>query len=72
MRNRLRYESHVRTSQEIEELRRMCYEEANQVRRLQNEDLSLRQEGDPNSASRLLKQIHHELQDQVNSSAEAK
>ena len=45
MRNRLRYESHVRTSQEIEELRRMCYEEANQVRRLQNEDLSLRTGG---------------------------
>ena len=64
--NRLRYEGHVRTSQEIEELRRMCDEEANQARRLQNEDLSLRQERDPNTVSRPLKQIHQGLQDEVN------
>ena len=67
MRNRLRYEGHVRTSEEIEELRRICYEEANQVRSLQFEDLSLRQERDPNTVSRPLKQIHQESQDQVSS-----
>ena len=72
MRNRLRYEGHVRTSEEIEELRRICYEEANQVRSLQVEDLSLRQERDPNTVSRPLKHIHQELQDQVSSWAEAK
>ena len=66
MRNRLRHESHVKTSQELEELRIICFEEANQVRRLQIKELSVRQERDPN----LLKQIQ-ELQDRVNSFAEA-
>ena len=61
----------VTTSQEIEELRRICYEEANKVRRLEIEELSLRQERDPNSVSRLLEQLQ-ELQDQVNSLKEAK
>ena len=69
MRNRLRYENQMKTKQEIEELRIICYEETNQVRRLQFEELSLRQKRDPNTVSRLLKQIQ-ELQDQVNPLAE--
>ena len=48
MRNRLRYESQVKTSQELEELRIICFEEANRVRRLQIKELSVRQERDPN------------------------
>ena len=39
------------------------------MRRLQTEELSLRQEKDPNTVSELLKQLR-ELQDQVNSLAE--
>ena len=70
MRNRLRYERQVKTNQEIEELQSICNGEANQIRRLHGE-LSLRQERNPNTVSRLLKQIQ-ELQDQVNSLAEAK
>ena len=58
MRNRLRYESQLRTNQEIEKLRRICYEEANQLRSLQIEDLFLRHERDPNTVIRLLKQMH--------------
>ena len=58
MRNRLCYGSQVRKNQEIEELQRICFEEANQLRRLQIEDLFLRHERDPNTVSRLLKQIH--------------
>ena len=71
MRNRLRFESQVRSNQEIEELHRICFEEANQVRKLQCEELSPRQEKDPITFSRLLKQIQ-EIQDQVNSLAEEK
>ena len=37
-------------------MRNRRYEEANQVRRLQFEELSLRQKRDPNTVSRLLKQ----------------
>ena len=68
MRNRLRYENQMKTNPEIEELRIICYEEVNQVRRLQFEELSLRHKRDPNTVSRLLKQIQ-ELQDQLNPSA---
>ena len=62
-RNRIHHENQVRTNQEIEELRRMCFAEANKVRRLQAEGLSLRQEKGPNNVSELLKQSR-ELQDQ--------
>ena len=54
MRNRNHYENQVRTNQDIEDLRRMCYEEANQVRRLQVEELSPRQEKDPKTVSGFL------------------
>ena len=71
MRNRLRFESQVRRNQEIEELHRICFEEANQVRKLQCEELSLRQEKDPITFCRLLKKMQ-EIQDQLNSLAEEK
>ena len=54
VRKRLRHESQVRTSQEIEELRRICHEETNQVRKLKIEELPLRQEWDPTTASQRL------------------
>ena len=54
-----------------QELQRICYDEANQVRKLKIEELSLRQERYPRTVSRLLKQIH-DTQNQVNSLAEAK
>ena len=62
MRNRLRYQGQVKTNQEIEELQRICREEAIHIGRLQRGELSLRQEMNPNTVSRLLKQIQ-ELQD---------
>ena len=71
MRNRIRYHDQVRTNQETEELRIICNEESNQVRRLQTEGLSLRQEKDPNTVSQLLKQVR-ELQDQVGSHSQRK
>ena len=57
MRNRLRCESQMRTSQEIEELRRICHEEAHQIRRLQREELSLRQKEvlrEPHNSSKVI------------------
>ena len=71
MRNRLQYECQVRTSEEIEELRRICHEETNQVRKLKIEELSPRQERDPDTVSQLLAQIQG-LQGQVNSLADAR
>ena len=71
MRKRIRYENQVSTNQDSEELRRICSEEENQVRRLQFEELSVRQEKDLNTVSELLKQIR-EMQDQMNSLVEDK
>ena len=71
IRNRLHHECQVRTSQETEELRRICDEEANQVRKLKIEELSLRKERDPNTMDRLLEQAQ-DIQNQANSMAEAK
>ena len=61
----------VRTSDEIEELRRICHEETNQVRKLKIEELSPRQERDPDTVSQLLAQIQG-LQGQVNSLGDAR
>ena len=69
--NRLHHESQVRTSQELEEKQRVCYEEVNQVRKLKIEVLSRRQEIYPSFVSRLSEQIQ-DMQNQLNSSAEAK
>ena len=71
MRNRLRYESRMKRNQEIEELRKFCHEEANQIRKLQREESSLRQERDPNTVSQLLKP-RQELQYQGNLLVEEK
>ena len=57
VRKSLRQESQVRTSQEIEELRRICHEETNQVRKLEIEELPLRQERDPFTVSQRLTEI---------------
>ena len=57
MRNRLRQEGQARTSHEMEELRRICYKETNQVRQFKIEGLSLRQERDPTTVSLLRAQI---------------
>ena len=70
-RNRIYYEHQVRTNEEVEELRRIFYVEASQVRRLQTKGLTLRQEKYPNTVSELLKQTR-EKQDQVNSLSEEK
>ena len=71
IRDRLRHESQARTSQEIEELQRICYEETIRVRKLKIEELSQRQERDPATVSLLLAQIL-DLHYQVNSLADAK
>ena len=65
VRNRLHHGSQVRTSQEFKELRRICNEETNQVRKLKIEELSLRQERDPNIVKQLLEQVQ-DSQNQVN------
>ena len=70
MKNRLRHESQVRTSQEIGELRRICCEGTNQVRHVKIE-LSLQQERDPAFVSQLLAQIQG-LQNQVDSLSDAR
>ena len=59
MRNQFHQESRTRTCQEIEELRRNC-----QARQCRNNELSMHQERDPNTVSRLLTQIQA-LQDKV-------
>ena len=46
MRSRIHYENQVSTNKDSEELRRICSEEENQVRRLQFEELSVRQTGE--------------------------
>ena len=57
MSNRLRQESQATTSHEIEELRKICDEETNQVTQCKIEELSVRQERDPTTVSLLLAQI---------------
>ena len=62
-------ESHTRTLQEIEELRRICCEETDRVRQLRIEELSMQQERDPTTVSQLLSQIRA-LQNKANSLSE--
>ena len=66
LRNRLFQEDHARDCQEIEELRRICCEEANRARQTRPDELSIHQERKPTTVSQLMTQIR-ELQNKVNS-----
>ena len=71
MGNRIFQEDHAKDCQEIEELRRICCEEAEQARQIRIDELSLQQERNPSNVSQLLTQIQ-DLQEKVNSLADAK
>ena len=71
MRHKFHQESRTRTCQEIEELRRNSREEKEKARQCRNNELSMHQERDPSTVSRLLTQIQ-DLQDKVNSLADAR
>ena len=64
--NRLFRENEAKDCQEIEELRRICCEEADRARQARIDELSLRQERNPTTVSQLLTQIQ-DLQNKVNS-----
>ena len=66
LRNRLFQEDHARDCQEIEELRRNFCEETDRARQARIDELSLHQERNPTSVSRLLTQIQDFL-NKVNS-----
>ena len=71
MRNRLFQENHARDCQEIEELRRICCEEADRARQAIIDELCMHQERNPTTGSQLLTQIQ-ELQNKVNSLSDAR
>ena len=71
MRNRLFNESRKRSCQEIEELRRICYEETDRARQARIDELSSHQERDPPTVSQLLTQIQ-DLQNKVSSLSDAR
>ena len=66
LRNGLFYKNHARDCQEIEELRRICCEEADQARQAGIDELSLQQQRKPTTVSQMTAQIR-ELQNTVNS-----
>ena len=68
MRNRLFQESRARNCQEIEELRRICCEEADRARQARIEELSEQQERNPITARTQLQ----DLQNKVYSLADAR
>ena len=70
LRNRLFREAHARDCQEIEELRRICWEETDRARQARVDELSLHQNRGPTTVSQLLTQIQ-ELQ-KVNSLSDAR
>ena len=70
MRNRLYQESHIRTCQEIEELRRICCEETDRARQARIDELSTHQKRDA-TVSQLLTQ-NQDLQNKVNSLSDAR
>ena len=57
LRNMLFQEDHARDCQEIEELRRICCEEANRARQVKNDELSVHQKRNPTTVSQLIAQI---------------
>ena len=63
--NRLFQEDHARDCQEIEELRRICCEETDQARQARIEEMSLQQQRNPTTVSRMKAQIRG-LQNKVN------
>ena len=70
-RNRLFRKSCARTCQDIEEIRRICWEEPDRARHLKFDDLSVEQERDPNTVSQLLTVIQ-DLHNKVNSLSDAR
>ena len=62
MRNELFQESRTNGCQEIEELRRRRYEESDRARKAKLDELSMKQQKDPQTVSQLLTQMR-ELQD---------
>ena len=82
MRNKLFQESSTKTSQEIEELRRICceetkelrsrcYEESDKARHTKLDELSIMQQRNPQTVSQLSVQIK-ELQEKANSMFDAR
>ena len=70
LRNRLFQENHARDCQEIEKLRRICCEEADQARQARNEELSMQQQRNPSTVCQMMVQIR-DLQNKVNSLSDA-
>ena len=71
MRNRHLQESHARDCQEIEELRRICCEEADRARQARIHEMSVHQERHPTPVSQLLTEVQ-ELQNKINSLSDAR
>ena len=71
IRNRIYQQKHTRTCQEIEELRRICYEETDRARQARIDNLSVLQERSPTTVSQLLTDIQ-DLQNQANSLTDAR
>ena len=71
MRNRLFQEDHARDCQEIEELRRSCCEETDRAGQARIDEMSMHQERNPTTVSKLMAQIR-ESQNRVNSLSDAK
>ena len=57
MKNRLLRENQVKDLQEMEELRRICYEETDRARQARIDELSWQQERNPTTLSQFLTQI---------------
>ena len=71
MRSRLFRENRAKDCQDIEELRRICFEETDRARQARIDELSMHQERNPATVSQLLTQIL-ELQNKVNSLSDAR
>ena len=63
--NRIYQEHHARDCQETKELRRICCRQADRVRQLRIDELSMQKEESPSTVNQLLSQVR-ELQDKVN------
>ena len=71
VRNRLFRENRAKDCQDIEELRRICFEETDRARQARIDELSMHQERNPATVSQLLTQIL-ELQNKVNYLSDAR
>ena len=71
MRNSIFPEDHAKDCQEIEELRRICCEEAERARQLKIDELSIQQREYPSTVNQLLVQIQ-DVQDKVNFLSDAR